>query len=352
MIISYLLLLTLILTGIKKRSAIPNRDYISIDQTKSIQGIFVLIIIFSHFSSYIDVASTNIFDNIFVKLNNIIGQLMVTMFLFYSGYGIMYKIKTDKEIYLKNFINRRFLPVYIKFFISILLFIILNICLGTIYKYSFYEIMLSFTAWTKIGNSNWFMFATFALYFLVIIAFKFFKFKSFKSNLIVFSFFTIIYILFFSLLIKRGTWWYNTILCFPAGMWFCLYIDNIEAFIFKNYIKTFLFCIIVFCALYLTQDIHTYIYCILSVVFCALIVLVTVKIKIGNKMLSFFGNHIFSIYMLQRLSYILFNKFSDNIYLYFIMTFTFTIIIAVIFDFCFDNASKLLSKTSFKSKIR
>ncbi len=346
MVITYIALLAIILWGLRLRSKDSAREYLSIEQTKAVQGIFVILVVLSHFSTYVDMSNANIADAIFVFINNRISQLMVAMFLFYSGYGIMNKIKTNKQQYISGFIKHRFVPVYLRFAASILLFVIMHILLGTLGDYSVYEIVLSFAAWTKIGNSNWFMFATFAMYILVFVAFKFFGRKNTKNGLIAFTALTILYIVAFSLIIRKGEWWYNTILCFPAGMWFSMYIDKIEPFIKKNYIAALIVSVVAFAALYLIQDKvpYSYAYCILSVVFSAVVVLITLKVKIGNPILDFFGRHVFSIYILQRIWYIVFSDLKDNIFVYLVVTFGATIVLAVAFDFCFDNIYKKVRK--------
>ena len=65
-------------------------DALSKERTTMINGIFVVIVLFSHFNSYAtsDIAVDKIYY-LFFK----IGQLTVTPFLFYSGYGIYESIK-------------------------------------------------------------------------------------------------------------------------------------------------------------------------------------------------------------------------------------------------------------------
>ena len=342
MVITYIALLVIILWGIKLRNQDSKREYLSIDQTKAVQGVFVILVVLSHFSSYIDMGNASVLDLVFVFINNKIGQLMVVMFLFYSGYGIMNKIKINKQEYINKFIKNRFLPVYLQFAISIVLFVVMHIALGTLGNYSSYEIVMSFTAWTKIGNSNWFMFATFAMYILVFASFKLFGRKDVRNGLIVFTVSTLLYIIVLSLVARKGEWWYNTILCFAAGMWFNMYIDKLEPLIKKHYFMTLILSALSFAALYLIQDKipYSYAYCILSILFSLIVVLLTIKVKIGNPILSFFGRHVFSIYMLQRISYIVLSGLKDNIFLYIISSFAMTIIIAIVFDYCFDAVFK------------
>ena len=336
MALCYLALLFLVLWKMEIRTGDnKKRECFSIVQAKAIQGIFVIFVMLSHFSSYVEFELSNILDKLFVQINNRVGQLMVVMFLFYSGYGIMNKIRKQPKEYLDNFWLHRFLPVYAKFFVCILLFLILNICTGEIENYSLMDIVLSFVAWRSIGNSSWFMFATFFLYIMIIVSFKTIKMDSLKKSLVSFTLFTLMYIMLFSKFLNKGEWWYNTILCFPFGMWFNFYIDKFESLMEKKYIPLVCGSSVLLLILYLIQDKVQYAYCALAIVVVFVVLLVTFKIKIGNKILDFFGRHIFSIYMLQRLTYILFGHVQMDKYLFLFVAFITTIVIAVSFDYFF-----------------
>ena len=53
---------------------------------------------------------------------------------------------------------------FFDFSIAIFLFLIVDVCLRI--KYSISDIILAFTGWTTVGNSNWYMFAIFTLYII------------------------------------------------------------------------------------------------------------------------------------------------------------------------------------------
>lgn len=352
MVLSYAVLVILCFWGIKFKSQDTNREYISVAQTKSIQGIFTIVVLLRHAIAYISFENANLLDKLFLLVDNKIGQLLVCMFFFYSGYGIMYKSKKDNN-YVDGFLKNRFLPVYLKFVVCILLYLIFNIALRTINYYSIKEILLSFVAWTKIGNSNWFMFATFCLYLMFYFAFKLFKDKDIKFKLCILIFGVFVYILIFSLLLNKGAWWYNTVLCFPLGMLFCYKIDAFEKIIFKYYYLIFVLLLFAFAGLYLLQDRVPFgwAYCVLACVFCLIVVMFTVKVKIQNSVLSFFSKHIFSIYILQRMPYIFFSNIIVNKYLFFTISFFATIILAVLFDYLFDVLyKKIINLKDLKQK--
>ena len=125
-----------------------------------IKGIFAIIIFISHCLSYFTEQHIYL-DAPMAKLITIIGQLMVTMFFFYSGYGIMQSYN-EKPEYIKSFPKNRILKTLIHFDVAILLFLVMNLIFAR--DYSPLTTLLAFTGYTTIGNSNWFMFAIFVLY--------------------------------------------------------------------------------------------------------------------------------------------------------------------------------------------
>ena len=61
----------------------------------------------------------------------------------------------------------------IHFDIAVALFLICDIILGK--HYDLKTVLLAFTGWTSIGNSNWYIFAVIILYFIVLLSFTVFK---------------------------------------------------------------------------------------------------------------------------------------------------------------------------------
>ena len=111
MIILLVLLLIASLWGMKISSF--HKDYMSLDATSAIKGIFAVLILFSHMRQYMDLSDT-FFNNSYIRILNYLGQMMVTMYLFYSGYGLMESFK-KKPDYKKNFLHNRVLKILIHF---------------------------------------------------------------------------------------------------------------------------------------------------------------------------------------------------------------------------------------------
>ena len=101
-----------------------NNDYLSPEKTTTIKGIFIVLVFFSHFNSY--VMYSNTLDNVYVKIIGYVGQAMVAPFLFYSGYGVMEQITKKGNSYIKSIPIKRFLVTMIKFDLAVFLFYIIK----------------------------------------------------------------------------------------------------------------------------------------------------------------------------------------------------------------------------------
>lgn len=314
-------------------------DILSLDTTLSIKGLLAIIIIFSHLSSYVTYGSSS--EMIFSRIIQLIGQLMVAPFFFFSGYGIYEKIKINKKKYIDDFLRRRFLKVYIPFFLALILYIIYNFFTNQHYEIT--TIIVSFTGWESIGNSNWFMFATFAMYLSVVLFFQLDK-----DNISIALVFIGMFL--YSVIVSKfkSDYFYNTVFCFPIGILFSYYKNKIISLVLdrKKMISVLLILTSVFLISYYLHK-NVWFYQLQSVSFVLIVALLTSVFSFDSSFFKFIGKHSFSIYILQRMAYDLILLLSKNlsitmsITIYFICSFLLTIFISVVFD-------KLVSKVLIK----
>ena len=269
------------------------------EQTTCINGIFVLFVFLSHFGQY----ETMPWNGVLLA----IGQFMVAPFLFYSGYGIMEQIKRRGIVYIDSMPRKRILKFYIHFCMALCIYLFLS---------------FSFTALSSIGNSNWYVFAILAMYSIVYISFKQCKKHSMTSCVV----FTILYIILMDV-IKDQAWWYNIILCFPAGMILSKYKDRVCSIIQKPVF--FIFLMILAFSLYCLH-LPILAYEIISIAFCFLIVDVCAYKEIKNSLFHFLGQYVFEIYILQRISMNLFDRYLND-WIYLIVCIFSTLILAYYF---------------------
>ncbi|WP_022779311.1 acyltransferase family protein [Butyrivibrio sp. AE3009] len=306
-------------------------DYMGIKQTSAINGIFVLLVFLRHFGQYIEYGK---YDQIFHALDNELGQVIVTTFLLYSGYGMMYSM-INKKNYV-NTIPKRFVRILLQFDCAIVLFVVANAILGK--KYGFADTLLAFTGWESIGNSNWYIFAVLCLYIITFIAGKLCKEKYLMLILSVClgCFVNII-------LMKIGgkpRYCYDTIFCFPVGMLYALYFDKLNSLLRKRKVypavaTMLMFFICVFA--HLAQKklqvpfVNLVFVEIKNITFALTIVGVTMMFAIGNPILSWLGKYVFEIYILQRIPMMLLKNVVENKYVYFVVCFVITIVLSIVF---------------------
>ena len=343
----------IILVGIKPSK--DNKDYLGKDTTTVIKGIFAIIILFSHSRQYLSVSinSTSHVLNQYNYIYNIVldflGQLMVVMFLLYSGYGVVESYKKKGNSYTKGFFKKRVLKTLVHFDIAVLLFLILAFWIGK--EYNPRNVILSFTGLTSIGNSNWFVFDILVLYLLSYIGFVWVKRngQGLKHYLwLVFSFSCGFLITMF--ILKRGeSWWYDTILAYPTGMLWSVYQNRINNFLCSStkYILTTIATLIIFIVFYYIGRYYVSVISILtSAIFGCLIILITIKCKINNKILHWLGVNAFAIYILQRIPMIIASEYglSHNHILFALFVFPVTLAGA----YGFTKFTSLLDNKFFK----
>lgn len=316
-------------------------DYMSLEKTTSIKGIFILIVIFSHISNFIELPG-NILNNAYSFINStVIGQSMVAMFMLYSGYAVMLSAMKKGQGYVKAMPVNRILKVLIHFDFALLIFLVLQAVLGV--KYSTGKILLSFIGWESLGNSNWYIFVILVLYLISYISFMLGKDN--RKLCVAFQFMlTIVFVI--VLHRYKEIWWWDTAMIYPLGMLYCLYKEKIDN-IFKNktavYYVTLVLCLAA--TLISTKLRHIEIFdCFKHIFFAFTILLITMKIQIHNKILFFFGKHLFSLYILHRLPMILLDYFgiSSNPILFTVITVAGAVVLCIPFDMAMSELDSIL----------
>lgn len=315
-----------------------NTNYLSIENTNVIKGIFVILVIFSHSSQYITLDS--VYDNPYSSFMKFMGQMIVSVFLFYSGYGIMESLKKKKFSYIKTIPTKRFLKVLINFDIAVLLYLVLNLILGT--HYDIKTTILSFIGWENIGNSNWYILAVLVLYILTFISFFPMKWWNDSKSLYIYAaFFTILSIgfVYFEMKMGKQSYYYNTIILYALGIWYSLLKKYIENITFKNDVIYSAISALLLLLLYLSYDNRASFgiesYSLWAVCFTITLILFSMKISFNNTILSWFGTHIFSVYILQRIPMMILHYFGvtqNHKYFFIVLSIIATICLAHIFD--------------------
>ena len=286
----------------------------SLDATNAIKGIFAVIILFSHIRQYIELTDS-FADSTYVSVLKYIGQMMVTMYLFYSGYGLMESL-SRKPNYRKNFLKNRFFKILLHFDIAVLMYIVLQWALGNTYHLPKY--LGSLIGWSSVGNSNWFIFDILVLYLIfylsMYIAESFGKQinKHLESVVLIASFFFCLLLWYFLHRTKGQSWWIDNIMAFPFGIGYSLYRSKIETWLRKgwNYYISFFAITLALVVWRHFKGIDIFGVC--TCLFALWVVLLSMKVKFDNRILQWLGVQAFAIYILQRIPMIYFASIGVN----------------------------------------
>lgn len=357
MVIFVAMLVILCLWGIKINFRSGFEDYMSPQKTGSVKGIFVVIVLLSHMRQYITV-DNSWWNKPFNDFLGPIGQLMVVAFLFYSGYGIALGLKT-KDGYAKTLPTKRALKVLIHFDIAVLIFYITGLALGK--DYSVKKLLFSLVGLDGVGNSIWFIFDIIILYLLTFAVFIFAKKKMIVGTTVmtVVSFVAVLLIKEFK---GNEYWWWDTVMCYPLGMWFALakpYFDKNILPSFWKWILTTAVSVGAFVFLkemFVQNGYERWFFVGYALVFAIITVLVSMRISINNKVLQWFGKRVFGIYILQRIPMMILSHFgaNRNPVLFAAVSFALTIVLAEVFERAMDKLDVLLhlSKKPIANKMK
>ena len=322
----YLILLFILLLGAKVyKNKSWNNQFMSLSQTKSLQGFFAICILLCHAghktcSRWVKTEYVMHGLDIFIPM----GYLFVAFFLFCSGYGL-YKSYKTKEDYLRNFLIKRVLPFVFAFYSSVLIYFIVRILMGEQMTISQ---MIYYLSGAKLCNPNsWFMIAL-TLFYLSF----YFSFKLIKNDDIA-LFVTISFIFIYTCIGLyvgyndwwfKGEWWYNCVHLFSIGLLFSKFEDKIVKHLKKFYHMYMIISIVIcICLLQISEiNVEKFAYfgesisklekvnrgikillpqmgC--SLAFVLFICLLNMKIRFGNVILKFMGTLTLEFYLIHGL---------------------------------------------------
>lgn len=324
--IYYVLLAVVLLWGAKLcKKGTWNDEFMSLKQTKALQGFTAFCIMFHHIgqktcANWLPKQYIIHGLDVFVP----IGYYFVGIFLLCSGYGLL-KSYREKENYLKGFFVRRMLPVILAYYSTGIIFLIVRIVMKE--KMSTAQFIYYLTG-LKLSNPNtWFVIALPILYLGFYLSHKFIKNKDvalFLTCLWVFVYTFIGTCIDHNNWWMRGEWWYNCVHFFTIGLLFARFEKQIITHVKKYY---YIYLIIAFIGIFgfyalseYTQNTFSYYgenfhanfkvlrrwVCLLSQMlascsFVFFVFMLGMKIKIGNKVLAFMGGITLEFYLIHGL---------------------------------------------------
>lgn len=320
MIIMYIPIILAILYNIKIiKDKNDNINVLNKQNTNSIKGLIALTVILHHLSQRIEGQSLFLLRGI--------GYLIVGLFLFYSGYG-MARATINKNDYLDTFWKSRVPKVIIPFMMANVLFII-GYSIFENKTYTITQIICYLIGIELIDSFKWYIWTTVILYIGFYISFKYFKNK--KSIIAMFIYINMYYWTCYTF--KVSGWWYNSVFSFFVGVIFGMYSKSIIKFVQNNY-KYTLIPVTVFLLIYTYGFKHGNIFTatIANVSFVISFILISIKVRIGNKFCTFLGGISYEIYLVHRLVLDILEYRIDNKYVYIALSLITSILLAYIFS--------------------
>lgn len=246
-------------------------------------------------------------DTFLFKYFSEVGFLVVSVFFFFSGYGVQKSYITKQESYRKGFLLHRLPTVLIPYVIITALYWLMYFVDGT--RYSIKDIIAQLVEGTPIVTFSWYI-VTISVFYVVFWVMMTLCKQRYGLMICIGCLWYITYVI---CCIKMGykDQWYNSGQLLIFGMWFATYEKRIIRVIEKTYFvftpATLLLCAVIYCfknpiaSVLRIDSALLLLRMTVAVLFVLIGVLFSLKFAIGNKLLRFLGDISLEIYLLQGL---------------------------------------------------
>lgn len=292
--------------GVFRSLSVEKSGQLSREVTSTINGFFVCLVFLRHLLQYVDAGAFNALDSGFRSVDGFLGQLIVSTFLLFSGYGVMESIKRKGNGYVLSLPRRRILPFLLDVWLALAVYVAVRLIRGSGLP-SVSRLLLSMVGWEGIGNSNWYIFAVLCLWVFTYLSFRIFQREDQRWLAIAM---TAVFTLCYCFVMKReeaGARFYNTVFCYLAGMVLSLLIDHLRDMAHPRESGA-IAAVALFAAFYLLRQAsasHVFFYNARAIVFALLVALGSLLQKSVSKPFLWIGNNLFFIYIYQRVPMIL-----------------------------------------------
>ena len=302
-----------------------NDECLSLSQFKAIQGFSAICVMLHHIGQktcapwhHPSVIVHGL--DVFVP----IGYYFVGVFLFCSGYGLLVSFR-KKPNYLNGFFGKRILPVIVAFYSTGFIFLIARFLMGE--KMSTGQLLVYITGLQLCNPNTWYVIAMPMFYVGFYLCFKYFKKE--KTAVWMTCFWIFLYTLLGTCINHnnwwfRGEWWYNSAHFFSLGLLFAYYEKPVMSYLKKRYAFKMILLFILIPVLYFASEIAQGVFsyygenyhmnfvvlrrwaCLISQMgascaFVFFLLMAGMKIKFGNKILSFMGSITLEFYLIHGL---------------------------------------------------
>ena len=277
-----------------------NSDYLSVKTGKSVRGLLSLCIVFDHLSLSVD-------EGILFGAFNRFGYLIVAVFFFFSAYGVHISYMKNPDVYRKKILLRRIPMVLFPYLVFNILYWAANASIGKVYTVS--DLVSELSRGNTLVFASWFIIcilAFYLIYWLLAVVFR-------KRFVLIALFLGIGCVIYTVICIVKdvNNWWYVSCFALFLGVLWASFEEKILSVIKKRYIICALIFLFLFGAYYLLSGriialfpyarVDLWLPGINAVIFVICVLLLLLKIRVGNKIMAFLGEISFEIYMTHGL---------------------------------------------------
>ncbi|MEE3466869.1 MAG: hypothetical protein VZQ83_00360 [Eubacterium sp.] len=291
-------------------------QFLKKENTTCVNGVFILIVFISHLRTYMQLQPQ--LEWAMASLS----QLMVAMFLFYSGFGVMESIQNKGMDYVKRIPTHRVLHVLALYIPAVLLYALVDLILGI--PFTTGQFFLSLIAWLNLGNSNWYIFVILCLYLVTwlgwllasLITKKWSEKETYRD---VFGLvFTVVLSVGLILVLKPVSpdYYYNTISAYLFGLFFsqnkyailrlCGFGESGKPERTKGVVTYVIVTVLMIAITVVLRHVwrlnwNYIVFLIMTVFFCMGVVLISYLIPFPDYVFRWFGERLFEVYILMRI---------------------------------------------------
>lgn len=308
-------------------------DYLSLENSNAFRGIMALVIVLHHLCRQF--ADDGKYEIWLKPFDSPMGWLVVGMFFFFSGYGLMMGYK-NKNLYLKGFLKKRLPAVLIPMLTATVLYLPFQLTIKIGNGTFGYDYLLNILLGQDfIIRNGWYVYAIIVFYVLFFVIFRFIKNTKMAITTFTISIFLYEVICF---IVYNNFVWSASSICIAFGVVYAYYYEAITRIMKKLYYLLLALCIIGYIGSMAINPLfnrlfHFYPPEFISENFCCLFfvlfsLIICLKLNFNNVLTAFLGNISYEIYLLHGLFIIIFANFIkiDNSILYTALVLAFTVL--------------------------
>lgn len=326
-------------------------DYLSYANTKCIKGICAVGILIHHLFQYSRIEVNPILGMAFQSM----GELLVAIFFFFSGYGLITSYIRKGKKYINKMPRNRMLTFYITCIFMEIIYILFYIIIGKFDILSIRVIIQTLLFGKTIIKLGWYLQTQLVLYLIFYAIFKFCQNNKYRSILLSIGWITYCLV---CICMNLSITWYVSSITFLLGIFWGYNQEKIDKIL--NNKREFLisisssFIIFILCFI-LSKILPNYISIILNIIYNLSFVVLMLNIVfainkkkakkiIFNKLTSYLGKISFEIYVSQGIFLILYRDklVIENSYIYCCAVIICTVIFANILHVIFDKVNFLI----------